>query len=55
MPTINVKLLQEEAQKELNAERTELAKSYLKSLYTREEKAKLALKNIQKEVKGKVR
>lgn len=48
--SINTKLLQQQAQNELNAERTEAAKIYLKSLYTREEKAKLALKNVQKEI-----
>lgn len=48
--TINTKLLQQQAQEELTAERTEAAKTYLKSLYIREEKAKLALKNIQKEI-----
>lgn len=50
--SINTKLLQQQAQEELNAERTEAAKTYLKSLYIREEKAKLALKNIQKEIKA---
>lgn len=51
MQSIDINALQEQAQQEMAQERTQQAKEILKSLYTREEKAKLALKNVQKDIK----
>lgn len=50
MPLIDVKALQEQARAEMNLEAMETAKEKLKNLYQMEEKAKLALKNIQRQI-----
>lgn len=52
MTMIDVKKIQEEAKNEMNQEATETAKEKLKDLYRMEEKAKLALKNIQRQIQS---
>lgn len=52
MPLIDVKQLQEEVRKELNADALEIAKDKLKTLYHTKEKAQLSLKNIERQIEA---
>ncbi len=50
MALLDVKAIQKEAKKEILEERTDAAKSKLKELYSKKEKAVLVVRNIDREI-----
>lgn len=52
MPLIDVKTIQEAARKELCEEATERATGKLKTLYQTLEKAKLTVRNVEREIES---
>lgn len=52
MALIDVKKLEQDARRELSEEATDTAKERLKGLFSQREKAQLALKNIDRQIKA---